>query len=124
MEVGKSPYNIVVGLSYIAQELTIALPHYSFIHILLCSLLLLSVSSSFVCSTHDVDLLLVMSNQCHDVVHVDRIHGDTMSLLFEVVKQDVVEVDQLLKGCSVIMLDVQILISFASTGPMSLGDLE
>ena len=40
-----------------------------------------------------------------------------MAFPFEVVKHDVVEVDSLLKGCSVVIFDVQILIRFASVGP-------
>ena len=96
------------------------LPHYSFVCVLLHSLLFcISVSSSsvLVCSPRHVDLPLVMSNQCHDVTHVCRIHCDTMALPFEVVKHDVIEVDPLLKACSVSMFDVQILLSFASVCP-------
>ena len=57
------------------------------------------------------------SNQRHDVTHVGRIHRDTMTFSFDVVKHDLIEVDSLLNGCSVIMLGVQILIRFVSVGP-------
>ena len=113
VEFGQSPYKIVVRLNYIVQGLI-------FISALLCCLLVLySVSSSSVllCSSQHVDLPLRTSNQSYDVTHVCRIHGDTMPFPFEVVKYDVIEVDPLLKGYNVLMLDVQILASFASVCP-------
>ena len=88
VEVGLSPYEIVVGPNCIAQGLHIMLPHYSFIRVLLhCLLLFCSVcaSSILLCSPQHVDLPLVMTNQCHDVTHVGRIHRDTMAFPFEVV---------------------------------------
>mmetsp|Transcript_2847 Transcript_2847/g.5764 ORF Transcript_2847/g.5764 Transcript_2847/m.5764 type:complete len:236 (-) Transcript_2847:640-1347(-) len=120
VEVGKSPDKVVVGPNCIGQALTIMLPHDNFIRVLLhCLLLLLSISPSLIllCCPHHVDLPLVPANQCHDVSHVDRVYRDTMALPFEVVKHDVVEVDPLLKGCSVLMLGVKILITSASVGP-------
>ena len=97
------------------------LPYCSFISVLLhCLLLCLSVSSGSVllCSPHHVDLPLVTLNQCRGVTrHVGRIHYDTTTLPSEAVKHHVVEIDSLLKGCSVIMLDLQILISFPSADP-------
>ena len=92
------------------------LPHYSFISVPLRSLLLFLIvisSSILLCIPHHIDLPHVMANQSHDVTH-----GDTMTVPFEVVKHDLIEIDPLLKGRSVLMLDVQILISFASVlGP-------
>ena len=96
------------------------LSYYSFISVLLhCLLLCLSLSSSSIllCCPQYVDLPLVMSNQCHDVIHVGRIHCDVIVLPFAIFKHDVVEVDPLLKGCSVLMLDLQILIRCSSTCP-------
>ena len=121
VEVGKSSYKIIVGQNCITQSLTVMLLHCSFICVLLCSILLfLRVSSSSVllCSPHHVDLPFVTPNQCHDAPYVGRIHGDTMTFPLKVFKHDVVEVDPLLKNCSVLMLGVQILVSFASiVGP-------
>ena len=120
VEVGKSTDKVVVRPNFIAQALTIMLPHDSFVGVLLhCLLLLLNISPSTVllCCPHHVDLPPVPADQCHDVSHVGRVHLDTMALPFEVVKHDVVEVDSLLKGCSVVGLDVQILITSASVGP-------
>ena len=120
VEIGKSPYEIVVKPNCIIQGLTIILPHYSFAHVLLHSLLLyLSVSSSSVllCCPYHFNLPLVTANQCYDVAHVDRIHHNPIAFPFKVVKHDVIEVDLVLKGCSVLMLDLQILINFASVGP-------
>ena len=120
MEVGQSPYEVVVGPNCIAQGFSVMLPHCSFIGVLLHSLLLLcsvSANSILLCTPQYVDLPLVLTNQCHDVSHVSRIYGDTMTFSSEVIKHDVIEVDPLLKGCSVLMLGVQILISFASAGP-------
>jgi len=120
VEVGKSLNKFVVRTNCIGQALTIMLPHYSFIHVLLhCLLLLLSISPSLIllCCPHHVDLPLVPADQCHDVSHVGRIHCETMALSFEVVKHDAVEADPLLKGYSVLILDLQILISSASVGP-------
>ena len=120
VELGQSPYGIVVEPNCISQRLCIILPHYSFICTLLLSLLLLysvHTSSVLLCSPQHVDLPLVMSNQCHDVTHVGRIDRDIMTFPFEIFKHDVIEVDPLLKGCSVLILEFQILISFASVGP-------
>ena len=121
VEVGKSRYEIVVRPNYIAQQgLIIMLSHYSFISVLLrCLLLLLSASSGSIllCSPQHVDLPLMTSNQSHDATHVGRINGNTMPFPFEVVKHDGIEVGPLLKGCSVLMLCIQILISFASICP-------
>ena len=89
------------------------LPCYSFASVLLhCLLLLFSVraSSLLLCCPQHVDLSLMSTDQYHDVTHVCRIHHDTMTSPFEVVKHDVVQVDSLLKGYSVIILGVQILI--------------
>ena len=120
MEVGQSPYEIVVGPNCIAQGLTVVVSYYSFISVLLyCLLHFCSASSSSVllCSPQHVDLSLVTSNQCHNVTHVGRICCDTMALLFELVKHYVVEVDPILKGCNVLMLCIQILISLDSISP-------
>ena len=119
-EVGKSTDKVVVRTNWISQWLTVMLPHYNFISVLLYPLLLFLIiraSSVLLGCPHHVDLPLATSNQCHDVTHVSRIHGDKMALLFEFLKHDAVEVDPLLKGCSVIMFDLQILIRFASVGP-------
>ena len=107
--------DVVVEPNCIAQGLCIMLPHYNFIGILLRFLLLccsVCVSSILLCSPRHVDLPLVMSDQCHDVYHVGRIHCDTMAFPFEVFKHDVIKIDSLLKGCSVLMLGVQILSDF------------
>ena len=110
VEVGQSPYKMVAGPNCIAQRICIKLPHYSFVRVLLCCLLLccsVSASSILVRSPHHVALSLVTFDQCHDVTRVGRIHGDAMLFLFEVFKYDVIEVDSLLKGCSVLMLELQ-----------------
>ena len=120
VEVGKSTDKVVVRPTCIAQGLIARLPHFSFVRVLLHSLLLLCsvrAYSILLCSPQHVDLPLVTSNKCHDVTHVGRIHRDTMALPFEVIKHDVIEIDSLLKGCSVLMLELQILISLASVGP-------
>ena len=121
VEVGKSTNNVVVRSNCIAQGLIAMLPYYmSFISVLLHSLLLLCsvcASSFLFCSPQHVDLPLVTSNQCHDVTHIGRIHRDTLALPFEVVKHDGIEIDSFLKGCSALMLHIQILISLASVGP-------
>ena len=57
------------------------------------------------------------TNQCHDVTNVGRIHHDTMPFPYIFLKHDVIEVDSLLEDCSVIMLDLQILIRSPSVYP-------
>ena len=88
------------------------------LHLLLYSLLLflLSVCARLILlyGPHYVDISLVKSNQCCDVTHVGRIHRATIAMLYEFVKHDVLEVDPLLEGCCVLMLCIQILVSFAS----------
>ena len=51
------------------------------------------------------------------ITHVGRIRRDTPTFPFELVKHDVIEDDSLLKGCIVLMLCIQILISLAFIGP-------
>ena len=99
VEVGQSSYEIVVGPNCIAQGLIVMLPYYSFICVLLrCLLLFCSVrtSSFLLCSPQHVEISLVPTNQCHDVIHVGKIHCDTSTFPFELVKHDVKEVDPLL----------------------------
>ena len=122
VEVGKSLCKILVQPNCIAKELTVVLAHYSFISFLLHSFLLLLLflyvgsSSVLLCSPHHVDLPFMTSNQCHDVTHGSRIHRDAPALPFEVFNHNDVKIDPLLKGCSVLMLDIQILVSISSIG--------
>ena len=93
------------------------LPHYSFVSVLLHSLpLCLSVCTGSVLlyCLHHVDLPLMTFNQYHDVTHTCIIYGDTIVLPFKFIKHDVIDVDPLLKCSSVLMLDLQILISSPS----------
>ena len=72
------------------------LPYYSFKCVLLHSLLLCfraSSSSVLLCCPHHVDLPPMTANQWHDVTHVGRICGDTMSLPFEFLKHGAIEDD-------------------------------
>ena len=82
------------------------LSHCSFISVLLHFLLF----PPSVCTGY-------VSNLCHDATHVYIICNDTMTLPFEFLKHDIIEVDPLLQGCSVLILGLQIPIRFVSISP-------
>ena len=89
--------------SKLAQELTVMLPHHSVVGVLLhfWSISSGSVILYYPCHIHFPSMA---SNKCHDTTHVDRINSNTMSLPFELLEYGAVEVDSLLKGCSILML--------------------
>ena len=107
--VGMDKIDISPNCIVVVQRFTSTLPCYSFMRVLLWSLLLLYYYS--VCSNsillyclRYIHSLLVMSNQCHNVTHISRIHGDKPSLPHEFLDHGIIEVDPLLKGCSAALM--------------------